>query len=100
MTSLENEELEDQALCESDVKSIDQLSVIQYVDWDSLFILFEYFQKYLYKSAFKMTTFYFYSSTFFGQCFILYFLVVFSSVTKLTRVQFLSTFYTTDLNVD
>ena len=28
MTSLENEELEDQALYESDVKSIDQLSVI------------------------------------------------------------------------
>ena len=28
MTSLENEELKDQALCESDVKSIDQLSVI------------------------------------------------------------------------
>ena len=71
MTSWENEGLEDQMLCGSDVKEVNQLS--QLCQLNSVFILLEYFQKYLYLSTFKKTTFLLLFKYFFWKYFVLYF---------------------------
>ena len=70
--------LEDQALCCSNVKVVDQLSV----RLNSLFILLDYFRKYFYFS-FKTTTFLLLLKYFFWTVLRTLLQVVFSSVTKL-----------------
>ena len=62
---------------------------------NSLFILPEYFEKYLYLSTFETTTFYIYSSTFLVSA--LYFTSsrFFFSNEIFTKIEFSSTFYTT-----
>ena len=70
MTSWESEGLEDQALCGNDVK-VSRLVVTCRLN--RLFILLEYFQKYLYLSTLKTTTFLLLLKYFFGQYFVLYF---------------------------
>ena len=73
--------LEDHALCGSDVKVVDQLSVMCRLN--SLLILLECFQKYLYLSNFKTTTLTFTQAVFWSVLCTLLLQVVFLSVTKL-----------------